>query len=394
MKGSSALKNMHRKEHIALFSANYYPSMGGVEKYTQNLSNALWKLNCRTTVFTSNVYNLSGYEKLNEGQTIVRLPCYSFMNGRLPVSKKNQTYNHLLRRALNERYTGVVVNTRFYRHSIEGLRFAQALGITPILIDHGSAYLTLGNPIADIAIRAYENQITAAGKRFGAEYYAVSQKSADWLKHFGISCKGIVENAIDAKEFRDKQSNRAYRDEFNIDPSTLVIAFTGRLIPEKGISQIVEAAKILQYDHVDCIFLVAGEGPLSKLIKDSNLNNLVPLGRLSEGDVSALLMQADLFCLPTRSEGFSTSLLEASACGTPSLITDVGGARELIPSSDYGTILSSLSGRELARSISELNTMRNRLADQGKKAQALVETQFSWEKTAKKIILACNEANS
>ena len=76
-------------------------------------------------------------------------------------------------------------------------------------------------------------------------------------------------------------------------------------------------------------FVVAGDGPLFDQVDTSPLPNVHAVGRLNSSDTAALLMDSDLFCLPTRSEGFSTSLLEAAACGTASLVPDVGGAREV-----------------------------------------------------------------
>ena len=56
-------------------------------------------------------------------------------------------------------------------------------------------------------------------------------------------------------------------------------------------------------------------------------------------------------CLPTRSEGFSTTLLEAAACGCPAVVTDVGGVQELIPDETYGTVIGSLESRSIIEAV-------------------------------------------
>ena len=109
------------------------------------------------------------------------------------------------------------------------------------------------------------------------------------------------------------------------------------------------------------------------------------VGRCSTEDISSLLQQVDVLCLPTRSEGFSTVLLEASACGTPSVVTDVGGARELIPDDSYGTIIQSMSSDEVALALCRLFDDRSLLSLQSRNSKALVEERYSWDATARDV---------
>ena len=53
----------------------------------------------------------------------------------------------------SEGHCCVIVNTRFYPHSLAGLAFARNRGIAPVLIEHGSAHLTLGNPLLARGLR-------------------------------------------------------------------------------------------------------------------------------------------------------------------------------------------------------------------------------------------------
>ena len=102
-----------------------------------------------------------------------------------------------------------------------------------------------------------------------------------------------------------------------------------------------------------------------------------------------MLQQANVFCLPTRSEGFCTSLLEASACGVPAVITDVGGARELIPSSDFGFIMSGDRPSDVAVTLRETCELGfDALAGMGEQARKRVEEVSSWERTADAVIAA------
>lgn len=162
----------------------------------------------------------------------------------------------------------------------------------------------------------------------------------------------------------------------------MVVAFVGRLIPEKGINSIIEAARTKDITKRDICFVLAGDGPLANEVKEACSSNLFWLGRCNTEDISSLLQQADVLCLPTRSEGFSTVLLEASACGTPAVVTDVGGARELILDDSYGTIIRSMASDEVVSALCRLFDDRKLLSLQSRNSRALVENRYNWDATA------------
>ena len=95
-------------------------------------------------------------------------------------------------------------------------------------------------------IARYEDAVTALLKRRGVDFYGISRKSCDWLRHFGIEARGIISNSIDADAYRAQASSRDFRSDFAIPRESMMAAFTGRLIPEKGIFVLLEAFKLLQ----------------------------------------------------------------------------------------------------------------------------------------------------
>lgn len=375
-----------------IFSANYFPYIGGVEKYTENLALALAAGGDKVVIVTSNVFNLPFIEELSAGVEIVRLPCIPLMNGRLPLPRKNAQYRELFKYVFDLPIDYVVINTRFYFHSFEGVRLAKGKGIRPLVIDHGSAHLTLGNKYADKVVALYEHVITRFLKKNDIAFYAVSEMSCRWLDHFGISSQGVLNNSIDAKGFREASSGRDFRSEYGIPKDSFVVSFTGRLVPEKGVLALTQAAEDLSGSK-DIFFLVAGDGPLREAIASKRVENLILLGRLNSPDVAALLLDSDVFCLPTRSEGFSTSLLECAACGTTPIITHVGGVDELLGEEDLGCLIDEADHEAIKSAISFLNQDRNRCMIMGKELKKRVEREFSWFKTADKVRRACSLAN-
>lgn len=370
--------------HYAIFSAQFFPHVGGIESYTASLARELVSCGNAATVVTSRLDGSPEIELREDGITVMRLPTHVFMNGRFPVSNKTKHYEELLNALSSMSVDRVLVNTRFYRHSLEGLRFAQRVDAPVIVLDHGSAHLTLGNVAADILIEKYEHAVTRKVKGFNPVFAGVSEKSIAWLEHFGINTNVIIPNGINAQEFRAEASSKDYRDVLGLQRSDLLVAFVGRITPEKGPDKLLEAIKLLDCPNVHVVF--AGEGFLRGKLESDKQVNAHFLGKIDRGDLSSLLQQADIFCLPSRSEGFCTSLLEASSWGTPSVVTDFGGAREIIRDHTYGMIIDSVEPHVIAKALDELIQMGSiERAGMGKKACSVVEESFSWRNTVKAL---------
>ena len=382
------------KNTICIFSALYLPNVGGVENYTYNLSKALIKLGHKVIVITNNTHGNDSFEITPEGIKIYRLPCIDLINARFPIPRIGKKYRKIksIINKLNPDF--VVINTRFYPLCITAVRFAKKKQVTPIVIEHGSAYLTLGNSVVDFLIKIYEHLITLILKTYHPFFYGVSTSACEWLKNYSIQAHGVLHNSIDADNYYESASERNFRQELHISNKDFVVSFVGRLVPEKGVVNLVEAATMLNRSNKDIFFLFAGDGPLLELIQDRNCENIISLGRLTSPDIASLLKTSDAFCLPTRSEGFSTSLLEAAACYTTPIITKVGGVTEMIPDNHHGIILQNQTAEEIVRSILYINNNKTLNLSISKNIGGRVRRHFSWKDTATKTINACRDANS
>lgn len=377
---------------ICFFSALYLPSLGGVETYTANLARELALKDMRVIVVTLDSHE-SKRVVSEQGIEVVRLPCCGLLGNRYPIAIKTKEYQSLWSWLENQHIDYVVVNTRFYPHSREGLSFARAKEITPILIEHGSAHLTLGNPLVDAGVQLVEHTITATERQFHASHWAVSSKASQWLSHFGIESCGELSNSINADAYVNSASSRNFRAEFNLPANTFIVAFAGRLVSEKGILELAQAVQEWN-EYTPFVVLAAGDGPLREKLQAYENEYFQLLGRLESGDVAALLAQANVMCLPSRSEGFATSLLEAAACNTPVITTDIGGTDELIPNATYGTIIPNRNPATIRHALEEAVRNPQRIKNQGIQAGKLARSTYSWEKTAQRVLEACQKAQS
>lgn len=372
-------------KNLALFSAQFPPHMGGIENFTRNLARALANRGNAVTVVTNDTNSIGiGWDR-EDNFDVLRLPCVPLVDGRLPLPKPSAVRRELLKELDAREFDGVLVNARFYPHSLLGMKTARAKGLAPLVLDHGSAYLSFSNPVLDPCVRVYEHVMTTLGKRYKPRYFGISHKSVEWLRTFGIEAEGVISNSIDAAEFRECASKRDFRAELELDEDDFLVAFVGRFIPEKGISAIIEASRTSELSNRHVVFALAGDGPLADEVKAAEGPNLCWMGRLGKDDVSALLQQSDALCLPSRSEGFSTTLLEAGACGCPAVVTDIGGARELIPDEHYGTIIKSMAASSIIAAIVHLVDDPLLVMEQRRDCQSLVEKNYSWNSTAESV---------
>lgn len=179
-----------------------------------------------------------------------------------------------------------------------------------------------------------------------------------------------------------------------LEPQVLHVAALGNVRPVKGFDVLVEAAGLLLQRHPGVRFSIAGSvldedyaATLQQRVEALGIAGQVRfLGNVT--DVPGYLRMADLFVLPSRSEGFSSAILEAMAAGLPVVATEVGGNAEAIRDEDSGLLVRPDDAVALAAALQRLvvdGALRRRL---GVAAFAEAQRRFSTaamvEKTAKR----------
>ena len=125
----------------------------------------------------------------------------------------------------------------------------------------------------------------------------------------------VASNGVDTQRFRPAANREKIRRQIGVAGRPCVL-FVGRLIPRKGLSFLVEAAKQIVKDFQDAVFLIVGDGPmrsqLTAYLREINLlGNFLFLGDVKEQQLPALYNCADVFVLPSIQEGLGIVLLEA-----------------------------------------------------------------------------------
>lgn len=220
---------------ICYFSAQYLPTVGGVERYTWNLARRTVAAGHRAIVVTSALPNLPEHEIDGDGIEIYRLPVWPVMNGRFPVIKPGARFHALTAQIWAQKLDFCVVQTRMYTQSVWAARQCKRRGIPALVLDHSTGYMMHGGA-AGLAGKMYEHLACNIIKACGFPFYGVSGDVCSWLRTFGITAAGRLPNAVDPAELAQLASDhpRDFRAEFDLAPATLIIAFVGRLIPEKA----------------------------------------------------------------------------------------------------------------------------------------------------------------
>lgn len=160
----------------------------------------------------------------------------------------------------------------------------------------------------------------------------------------------------------------------------------GRLTPVKRHTDLLAAARIVREVDAECRVLIAGKGDLRSALEDeireTSLGQTVSLLGLRQ-DIRALMQAADGFVMSSAWEGLPMVLLEASASSLPSVVTDVGGSRDVITEGETGFLSPALDPTNLAASMLRLMAMpANERMAMGTRARVRVAETFDMERVA------------
>lgn len=181
-------------------------------------------------------------------------------------------------------------------------------------------------------------------------------------------------------------SGRDWRSELASSENTMIIVYSGRLIPEKGLPKLMEALALRDLAQADICLAIAGAGPLESELAKTKGTRVRYLGKLSRPDLSALLRDSDCLCLPTDyPEGLPTVLLEAASQRCAIVVSDCAGAREVVPNETCGIVLDENTPLAIASAINALYHDRGLLKDTGRCACDNTERLLSWTAAADKL---------
>ncbi len=171
----------------------------------------------------------------------------------------------------------------------------------------------------------------------------------------------------------------------------IVVACVSRMLWDKGIGELVDAARILKTRGKEITIKLIGptdDNPAS--IPRDLLENWKNTGIVEvpgpTSDIAAVYRDAHIAVLPSYREGLPKSLLEAAACGRPSVSTDVPGCREICVDQMTGLLVPARSAEPIADAIEKLAEDAELRASLGAGARKAAEMRFSEQTIADQTI--------
>jgi glycosyltransferase involved in cell wall biosynthesis len=166
-------------------------------------------------------------------------------------------------------------------------------------------------------------------------------------KKLGVAEKQIeiIQNAIDINQYRKIPKYGEFRKKYSISGTEKIILSIGRIHEKKGLDLLIKSFAQIQEKIPDTLLVIVGpdEGFLSELDKISKIlniqNKIIFTGPLYGDQKLMAYRDADVFVLPSKSENFGNVVIEALACGTPIIVTNLCGVAEWI-TNEIGYIIN------------------------------------------------------
>jgi glycosyltransferase involved in cell wall biosynthesis len=177
------------------------------------------------------------------------------------------------------------------------------------------------------------------------------------------------------------EMRRAIADRFGLPVAGPLLLTPGALIGIKGQALAIKALASLPDSHLVLAGTGSDEASLRGLAQQLGLANRVHFfGQVSHDVLPGLMAAADVVVLPSEREGLANVWIEAMACGTPLVIPDIGGAREVVCTNASGRI----APRSPAGIASAIRDLLDALPDQA--IVAASAARFSWETNAAELV--------
>jgi len=225
----------------------------------------------------------------------------------------------------------------------------------------------------------------------GRRTFAPSEIVRRELEEHGFTNTRVWTRGVDHGRFNPSFRSRALRAQLGAADGTVLVAYVGRLAPEKGIDVALDGMRLLLARHPGrVVFALAGDGPAESRCRRAAPPGTVFLGKLSGQALSEFYASADIFVFPSLTETFGNVVLEAMASGLALVAPDRGATTELATTA---TALQFKAGdaQSLAAQVERLvsdATLRRQLAG----AALAVARERTWDAVFDRLVADYREA--
>lgn len=371
----------------------FFPYFGGTEKVVFEVGKRLAKRH-DITILTSRIPKTSAYEGI-EGMNIYRTPSIYFSN--LPsfmpppytisplfildlIRRRNADIFHIHNRFWYYLGTLLTIKLLLRKKLVLTLHNAKPEGIS-FLTDNSAALYDL---VWGKRIMENTNRITAVSRY-------TRDVTVPKRLHFKTE---VIYNGVDVERFAPRDDGSEIRKRFGVENQPLLLT-NARLVPQKGLSYLIDALAMLKKEMRDVSLLIIGKGPLKdelakQCVRNGIQDSIFFVTGIPEEELPLYYNAADLFVLPSVWEPSALVLYEALASGKAIVATDAGGIPEIM-TQECGFFVKPRDANELFEKIKfllENDDLRKRMEN---KARERAVGNFTWEIIAEKFEAVYNK---
>lgn len=371
---------------------------GGQNVYVRSVARALVARGHQVDIFTRGREGGLPETHNLDGARVICLPA-----GGAGYIARDQLFGHLpefargaLRWARREQQLYDALHTNYWLSGWVGLRLTEAWQVPHFHTHHSlGAVKQLASAGTARVLRPRLEVEDTLGRR-ATRIVATSPQEVESIgRHYpSRAATAIVPCGVGA-EFRPLD-RLACRAALGLPADEPIVAYVGRFDPAKGIDTLVRALAVLEPQHRPHFVLAGGFDPaapdarefqrIQALVKDHGLEERTTfLGRQDHAELASVYAAADLVVVPSHYESFGLVAVEAMACGTPVVASDVGGLRYTVIHRETGLLAPARDPVAFARAIGCLLDEPALRLHMGQAGARLVDKLFRWERVAEQL---------
>lgn len=382
---------MKKELNVMMLSWEYPPRIiGGISPHVFFLSKSLAEIGVKVHVVTCDFPGAPAYEVI-DGVEVYRIDSYK------NPSPDFASWIYLMNMNMQKEAAAIaakIENKIDVFHAHDWLVATASIGLKhvfrkPLLVTIHSTEMGRRDGVhtqTEKMIHETEAWLTyEAWKVICCSDYMVSH--AKWV--FGLPEDKLVmiPNGVKTQVYKDmnKGEEKKFRTMFAL-PEEKIVLYVGRLVYEKGIHILVNAApKILE--KVNAKFIIVGSGYMKEqlldIVKSMNLEHKVLFAGFLEDDILLKLQKyADVSIVPSLFEPFGIVALEAMAAGSPIVVSDTGGLSEIVDHNSTGVKIYPNDPESLAWGVTKILLDEKYSAYLRKNAYKKIKEKYDWKKIA------------
>jgi len=208
--------------------------------------------------------------------------------------------------------------------------------------------------------------------------FVPSQVMLEELASKGVQRKKIqlYPRGIDTKRFNPAKRNCFWQRKYNLNQKNTKLLYVGRVSKEKNLDILTKAYIDLINRGYDFQFIVVGDGPYLKEMKNDLKNTPTLFTKILTGEnLAQAYASSDIFVFPSTTDTFGNVVLEAQSSGLPVIVSDKGGPQEIVLPDKTGLVVPAKNVRALTSAIIYLKENPDILKEMKVNARKYAETK-------------------